>query len=68
MWLCDQNVGQPEGQKYPCFTTLNRFPPWKPIDLVRSHNPKVVGSNPAPATKSKALKTALFSRPFLMGI
>ena len=31
----------------------------------RAHNPKVVGSSPAPATKHKALKTNMFSGPFL---
>ena len=35
--------------------------------LQRAHNPEVVGSNPAPATKTFSSSEALFSELFFFG-
>ena len=59
-WGAAGNTGQVDGSLTSDFACL----PWPWWVLQRSHNPKVAGSNPAPATKSPGQEGRISVRPF----
>ena len=45
-----------DGQELLCYSSLFADAGWSSLAARRAHNPKVVGSNPAPATQRKRIK------------